>query len=86
MSLFKKRRLSEEEIQAAINRSMDHLHRIRSPEAPGVMRDYLSFTGRYLLENPDKTYIDAHEVCMKTPPEYWPRTLPQKKEQVAYSN
>lgn len=75
-ALFRRLRMNDEEMQAAIDRSVERQWRARLPEAPGVMRKYLSFTGRYELEHPGVTPMEAHEACMRAHPEYWPRTLP----------
>lgn len=88
-TLFGRNTMSKEEIQAAIDRSLEHMHQIRSPEASGVTHEYLSFLGQYSIDHPDATAMEAHQACMKAHPEYWPRTLPQKpaySQEPAYSH
>lgn len=76
-TLFKGNTISEEEIQAAIDRSLEYHHKIRPPEAPNVSREYHIFISKYRMNHPAASFIEIHEACMKAHPEYWPRTLPQ---------
>jgi hypothetical protein len=80
-ALFKRTIMSEKEIQAAIDRSMDYQWRTRLPEAPGTLDNYISFLGRYSIQHPDAPAIEAHEAAMKSHPEWWSKTLLQKSNE-----
>ena len=75
--LFRRNILTEEQMQAAIDRSIKHLHSIRPPEDSNAVSKYYAFLGDYSLKNPGVTAKEAHQACMAAHPEYWPRTLPQ---------
>ena len=75
-ALFGRTRMSDEEFQAAVDRSMERQWEFRHPEAPGVLDDYMFFTGEYSFLH-DAGPMEAHKAAMKAHPKWWPETLPQ---------
>ena len=77
--IFKKSKLTENEIQTAIEESMNRWSKISHPTIEGVLDEYLSYIGQYRLENPGVTPYEAHQACMKAAAEQTEKLIQANK-------